>query len=103
MSWTAEGPSRVGELVEAFLNERGVGPQLRRVQVLETWPDVVGEAIAAVTRARSVAEGTLFVEVRSSPWMMELNMIRREILGRLNEGRAEDARIEKLVFVLAGG
>jgi hypothetical protein len=40
------------------------------------------------------------VEVRSSPWLMELNLMKREILTRLNEGRG-DAPIEKLVFVLA--
>ncbi len=40
---------------------------------------------------------------RSSPWISELNMIKREILTRLNEGRELDSRIEKLVFVLADG
>ena len=97
------GPARVGDLVGAFLEERGVGSQVRRVQVLEAWSEVVGDAIAGVTRARSVADGTLFVEVRSSPWISELNMIKREILTRLNEGRERDSRIEKLVFVLADG
>ncbi|HSR42267.1 MAG TPA: DUF721 domain-containing protein, partial [Longimicrobiales bacterium] len=67
------------------------------------WPEVVGEGIAEVTRARSVSDATLFVEVRSSAWMMELDMMKGRILARLNEGRDEASRIAKLVFVLAEG
>ena len=73
---------------------------MRRQSVLEMWPGLVGEAIAAVTEARSLAVGTLFVEVRSSPWLMELEMMKAEILQRLNTGR-EDALIERIVFVLS--
>ena len=62
----------------------------------------VGEAIARVTRAQGVREATLIVEVRSSSWLMELNLMKEEILRRVNEGRQE-ARIEKIVFVLSGG
>ena len=72
---------------------------MRRQSVLEMWPGLVGEAIAAVTKARSLSVGTLFVEVRSSPWLMELEMMKAEILQRLNTGR-EDALIQRIVFVL---
>ena len=93
------GPERVGELVERFLEGRGVAEQVRRQSAVDEWPALVGEAIAAVTRARSVSAGALFVEVRSSPWLMELEMMKGEILRRINAGR-EDARIDRIVFVL---
>ena len=92
-------PERVGPLVERFLEGSGVAEQVRRQSVLEEWSALVGERIAAVTRARSVSVGALFVEVRSSPWLMELEMMKGDILTRLNAGR-EDARIERIVFVL---
>lgn len=96
-----EGPTRVGKLVEAFLDEKGVKQQVRRMAVLERWPEIVGESIAEVTRARSVSDSTLFVEVRSSAWMMELDMMKKRILARVNRDEDEASRIEKLVFVLA--
>ena len=96
------GFTRVGDLVDSFLERKGVRPQLRRQSVLEEWDEIVGEGIGRVTRARSVSDGTLFVEVRSSAWLMELDMMKEEILARLNEGRDEDAKIERLVLVLAG-
>ena len=82
------------------LDEAGVEEQVERVRVLELWPEIVGEQVARVTRAKSVDEGTLIVEVRSSPWLMELNMLKGDIVSRVNE-RLDGASIDKLVFVLA--
>ena len=93
------GPERIGKLVERFLDGSGVAEQVRRQGVLEEWPSLVGDAIGAVTRARSLSAGVLFVEVRSSSWLMELEMMKGEILRRVNEDRA-DALIERIVFVL---
>ena len=71
-----------------------------RVRILEQWPEIVGDQVARVTRARSVDGSTLIVEVRNSAWLMELNMLKGDIIGRANE-RLDDVSIEKIVFVLA--
>ena len=92
-------PVRVGDVLSAFLDRAGVREQLERTSVLDEWPSRVGEGIAAVTRPRSVTDSTLVVEVRSSAWLLELNMMKADVLRRLNEGR-EEAHIEKIVFVL---
>ena len=92
-------PVRVGVVLDAFLDRTGVKVQLERTSALEEWPSRVGEAIARVTRPRSVSDGTLIVEVRSSAWLMELNMMKGEILRRVNDGR-EQATLERIVFVL---
>ena len=94
-----EGPVRVGEILDAFLDRAGVRVQLERTTALEEWPSRVGDAIARVTNPRSVSDGTMIVEVRSSAWLMELNMMRNDILRRVNEGR-EQAPIDRIVFVL---
>lgn len=73
---------------------------MERTTVLEEWGERVGEKIARVTRPVRVDGAVLFVEVRSSAWMMELEMMKQTILERLNEGRRE-GRIEKIRFRLA--
>lgn len=95
------GPTLVGDLVDHVLARAGALEQVQRVSVLAEWDGLVGEKIAEVTRARSVSDATLFVEVRSSAWLTELNLMRHEILRRLNAGRS-DGRVERIVFVLAG-
>lgn len=91
--------ARLGEVLGRFLQERGLAAALERQGAVTEWPAVVGEAVSRVTRPRGVTGSTLVVEVCSSAWLMELNLMKREILERLNQGRP-DAPIEKLVFVL---
>ena len=72
---SAAGPTRVGDLLGTLLEKKGLGVQLQRVGALEVWADAVGESIAEVTEAKTVAASTLFVEVRSSAWLMELSLM----------------------------
>ncbi len=94
------GPARLDGLLAGVLEQHGVRDQVRRMEVLGLWPEIVGEDLARVTRARGVEEATLFVEVRSSAWLMELNMMKRDFLVRVNE-RVGEAPFERVVFVLA--
>lgn len=94
------GPTRVAAVLSEVLEQHGVREQVRRMEVLDLWPEIVGEPLAAVTRARGLEDATLFVEVRSSAWLMELNMMRGEFLERVN-ARLGDVPLERIVFVLA--
>lgn len=94
------GLERMHSVLADLLEEAGVQEQVERVRVLELWPEIVGERVAAVTRAKSVDGATLIVEVRSSAWLMELNMLKGDIVERTNQ-HMNDVSIEKIVFVLA--
>lgn len=94
------GLERMDSVLADVLDEAGVRDHVERVRVLELWPEIVGEQVARVTRAKSVDEATLIVEVRSSAWLMELNVLKGDIVRRANE-RLSDTSIEKIVFVMA--
>ena len=93
-------PQRIGEVLEEVLEDAGVLRQFERLGVLDLWPEIVGERVAQVTHARNVDDTTLVVEVRSSAWLMELNMMKGDLLKRVNE-HAPETPMERLVFVLA--
>lgn len=97
---SGDGPRRVGEFLEGVLRQTGVRDQVERQTVLDRWDDVVGERIADVTTAVRVQDAVLFVEVRSSAWAMELDLMKHRILERINEDR-DEGRIEKVRFLLA--
>ena len=97
---TGRGPIKVDSVLSAVLEKHGVKKQVERMSVLGLWPELVGEHIAEVTKAKGVSDSTLFVEVRTSAWLMELNIMKREFLSKVNEG-LEDAPLERIVFVLA--
>jgi len=90
----------VDAVLTHVLEKHGVLDRVERTRALEIWPGLVGEPLAKVTRVKGLDEDTLFVEVRSSAWLMELNMMKSEFLGRVNE-HLGDAPIRRIVFVLA--
>jgi len=93
-------PEPLGDALQRFLEESAIGEKMEKASIVPEWPEKVGEAIAAVTTPLRVSGGTLLVAVRSSGWLMELRMMEREILGRLNEGRKR-GRIERIRFVMS--
>ena len=92
----------IGEVLAEFLARSGIGDRLAEARAVPEWAERVGPAIAAVTRPVAASRGTLVVAVRSSAWLMELHMMEREILRRLNAGR-EEGRIDRIRFVMDGG
>lgn len=92
------GPTKVDSVLTDVLERYGVREQVERMGVLELWPQIVGERLAEVTRARAVNDGALIVEVRNSAWLMELNMMKSDFLERVNE-RFADVPMERIVFV----
>lgn len=94
------GPTRVDSVLAGVLQKHGVQKQVERICVLESWPEIVGEQLAKVTRVRGLDEDALFVEVRSSAWLMELSMMKEAFLERVN-ARLGGAPIARIVFVLA--
>ena len=97
---TRPGPTRVDAVLAAVLEKHGVKRQVERIGVLDLWPEIVGEQLARVTRVKGLDENALFVEVRSSAWLMELSMMKGAFLKRVN-ARLGETPIERIVFVLA--
>lgn len=97
------GPTPLGDALGAFLKKHGLDREVKGQEALGRWDDAVGDRIARVTRPAGVSRGVLFVEVSSSAWMSELNMMKRDILARLNAGREGPDRIDRVVFRLAEG
>jgi predicted nucleic acid-binding Zn ribbon protein len=94
-------PELVGDLLPKILERKGLAAKVEAASVVPEWETLVGPGIAAVTQPIRVTDGTLIVAVRSSPWLMELNMMKADLMRRLNAGKRR-GRIENLVFILAG-
>jgi predicted nucleic acid-binding Zn ribbon protein len=94
-------PQLVGDLLPRLLERRGLSAKVEAASVIPEWSDLVGPGIAAVTRPQRVSEGTLFVAVTTSAWLMELQMMKAELMRRLNAGK-KTGRINHIVFVMAG-
>lgn len=80
----------LAQLLGNAMRSTGLGKRLQEYRAVEAWSEVVGELVAEHSKATGIREGTLFVDVTSSVWMQELQLLRGEIIERLNAhlGRA---------------
>ncbi|HLV24884.1 MAG TPA: DUF721 domain-containing protein [Gemmatimonadales bacterium] len=97
-------PTPVSDVLTAVIRQAGIAERVEQASVLPEWPELVGEQIAAVTAPRSITvDGTLFVAVSTHAWMSELQMLERQLVGRVNErleARGSGARVQRIRWVL---
>jgi predicted nucleic acid-binding Zn ribbon protein len=60
-------------------------PRTTLAAVQAVWSGAVGERIAAVATPVSERAGTLTIECSESVWAQELDLMQRQLLGRLQE------------------
>ena len=88
-------------MLARFLDRAGLSAKVEAASALTDWAPRVGPQIAAVTEALRVSEGTLFVAVSTSAWLMELNLMKGDLMRHLNAGKT-DGKVRQIVFVMAG-
>jgi predicted nucleic acid-binding Zn ribbon protein len=91
----------VRDLLATYLDRSGLREGVEAAAVLVDWPELVGPGIAAVTRVRKVSDGVLVVAVTTSAWLMELNLMRGELMRRANAGKRA-GKIRQIIFVMDG-
>jgi len=78
-------PELLSDALGAFLKEAGLDARVVQAAVVPEWATLVGREIAEVTEPLFVtADGTLFVGVKTNPWMAELQLMEPQILAALN-------------------
>lgn len=89
-------PQPLSALLREALERSPLREGIDRQEALECWPDVVGALLARHSRAISIHEGTLLVQVDGSVWAQELALLRNQILAgfalRLGTGAVRDLR-----------
>lgn len=91
----------IAKILRDVVRDLGLGKKLNEQRAVVEWTEVVGERVAAHSRALRVDGGRLLVEVDSSVWAQELSLMRRRILRDINE-RIGKGVIETVHFVLGG-
>lgn len=80
----------IGHLIERAIGRPEMSRTLRAQRVMRQWASCVGEPIAKKSHPEKFQKGTLWVGVSSAAWVQELQMLKLEILQRLNTLAEED-------------
>jgi predicted nucleic acid-binding Zn ribbon protein len=79
------GPRKVGEALDRVARGLGLPPAAATARLVQAWPDVVGEAVAAHTTPRWVRGGTLSLAVDDPTWAAQLRWLEADLLARVAE------------------
>ena len=89
----------LADALAAYLESSGIAAGAKRRAVFTEWRDRVGDRIADVAAPLRLDRGTLVVGVRSSAWLMELKLMERQLVERIN-ANLDEGRIESIRLVL---
>ncbi len=78
-------PEIIGEILRKVLKKRNIPHDSTDRRLIDLWARAVGPQIAARTRPETVKRGTLHVRVSSPVWMHQLQFLKEEICGKINE------------------
>ena len=75
----------IKDIILKNLRDQGLETPLLQKRLIDSWPEVMGEAVASYTADLFIRNQTLFVHLTSPALRMELSMQRQDIVRRLNE------------------
>ena len=88
--------------ISSVLKLHGIDDRVRAERLVTEWTDIVGPKIAQRTRPDGVNDRILWIEVATSAWLQELNLLRAQLLSNLVERLGEPRLFDDLKFRLAG-
>lgn len=87
-----------GALVAGVLSRYGILDTVRELRLVTSWPDVVGERIAARSQPDGLQGGVLHVRVANSAWVHELTFLREDIRARANAAVGDPPLVREVRF-----
>jgi|SRR5690606_6451563 len=75
----------INDAIEKWIETYRLRSKYDASSIVNAWPDIIGKAIANRTQQIYIRDKKLFVKVESAVIKNELAMMRRQIIGRVNE------------------
>ena len=94
-------PGSMADALDELASTMGWAPSLARAELIEHWPDIVGDDVAAHATPSSFYEGTLEVTCDSSAWATQLRLMKKNLREALQE-RFPHAGVSDIVVKAPG-
>ena len=84
MDRIAKGMIALKDILNKALHSQGMDKRLQQENAVVIWEDIVGSRIAKAAKAIRIDRGTLLIEVKSSAWKQQIQMLKPDIIKKLN-------------------
>lgn len=74
----------LADLIPGIIRQNGLETPLLQMRVLDSWDEIVGEAIQRYTQEKFIKNQTLFVKISNPALRSDLSMRRTELAQQLN-------------------
>ena len=88
--------------IASALAFHGISDEVRAGRVITEWTELVGPRIAQRTRPDGIHDRVLWIEVATSAWLHELNLLRAQLVQGLVERLGDPRLFDDVKFKLAG-
>ena len=75
----------LAEAIKDYLKEMNMEGKLNEVGLINSWEEIVGEAISSRTSKIYIRDHVLYINLNSSVVRNELLMLRQELIEKLNQ------------------
>jgi len=72
-------------VLDSFLKKHGLQEGIHRIEIEQSWKELMGSMIASHTRSLTLRGGKLIVVLDSAPLRQELSFARTKMIDLLNE------------------
>ena len=96
------GAEPAARAIASALAFHGISDAVRAERLITEWTELVGPKIAQRTRPDGIFHRILHIEVATSAWLQELNLLRPQLLAGLVERLGEPRLFDDLKFKIAG-
>ncbi len=93
-------PQRINKILPQVLKSMNLEDRLKDIQLVQLWPQIVGDKIAQHARAININEATLFVVVDNPVWQAQLFLLKNKIIERFNKS---GANLKDIKFIIEKG
>jgi len=99
--WEQYSFEPLGQILDRLLDTGALARRHQLAQIVQFWPEVVGEKAAPHATPTKLEHGVLTVEVDSAAWHHHLTFVRENIAAELNT-KIQQKRVDRVEFRLAG-
>jgi predicted nucleic acid-binding Zn ribbon protein len=75
----------LGSVINKIVSDSDIGKKIKKFNIFNHWPDIVGIDIGKKTKPEKLLRQTLYISVTSSTWANELNLMSGQLIKKIND------------------
>lgn len=94
------GAEELSYIMDKMISNSDIGKKIRKFNIFNHWPDIVGCDIGRKTKPEKLLRQTLYISVTSSTWANELSLMSEQLIKKINDFAGESI-VKELRFKTA--